>query len=82
MDGQKPPTKFIKGFMSALQAFIDGLVLISDEDYLDSVGFDFSFVGCPDKLFDTLNILTIGWNKLKEKKLTNLPEEFYKFLTI
>lgn len=79
MENQKPTTKFIKFFFNALQAFIDGLVLISDEDYLDSVGFDFSFVGCPDKLFDTLDILSQGWSKLKE---TKMPEEFMKFLTV
>ena len=37
----------MKTFVGALQGFIDGLVLISDEDYLDSIGFDFSFVCCP-----------------------------------
>lgn len=47
IEGPRPPTKATKSLMVALQSFIDGLILISDQDYLDSVGFDFSFVCCP-----------------------------------
>lgn len=71
IEAQKTTTKFMKTFVAALQAFIDGLVLISDEDYLDSVGFDFSFVCCPEKLFDTLCNLSYGWKKIKTRGKTN-----------
>lgn len=72
----------MKNFMASLQAFIDGLVLISDQEYLDSVGFDFSFVGSPEKLFDTLSNLKICWNRLKNKSKGSTQEESHKFLII
>lgn len=47
IDPKKATTRSMKNFILSLQCFIDGVVFLSDEDYLDSVGFDFSFVGCP-----------------------------------
>lgn len=47
IDVKKVPTRFIKNFITSFQNFIDGLILISNKEYLDSIGFDFSFVGCP-----------------------------------
>jgi hypothetical protein len=43
----KKMAKQVKNFLMSLQNFVDGLVLISEKNHLDSIGFDFSFVGCP-----------------------------------
>lgn len=78
MESKKAPTRFLKSFISSLQTFIDGLVLISDKDYLDSIGFDFSFVGCPEKLYETLSNLLLSWNKIKNKTKSIISEDFLK----
>ena len=37
-----------------MQYFFEGLVLMSDDEYLDSLGFDFNMIENPEKLYDFL----------------------------
>ena len=51
------PTGKEKLFYQASQSYLESLTLISHQDFLDCLGFDFGFVGCPEKVYETLSTL-------------------------
>lgn len=65
---QKPISKNFKVMEEPYQTFIDSLVFMTDSDYLDSIGFDYSCIDNPDRLFDLLKSMKkLGNAKIEEK---------------
>jgi len=72
----------VRSFLISLQTIIDSLVLISDKAYLDSIGFDFTFVGNPEKLFDCLTAVKSFWAKSKNSEKHIFNEDISKGIAI
>ena len=51
---RKTGERLDKTTIAAYQNFIEAIVLMTDSDYLDSVGFEFGFIECPEKIYDLL----------------------------
>lgn len=65
---KKPIFKNFKILEDPYQTFLDSIIFMTDEDYLDSIGFDYAYVENPEKIYDLLmTIKKCGTSKIEEK---------------